>query len=281
MKHKRNLDHPDRRVTHGGIVQDIVEISGFTVGRTVHPPGWRWSKDLQPVVGGEWCMARHVGFVLSGRQTVEMTDGTTFELGPGDIYEIPPGHDGGVLGDEPLVTLDWSGIETWTRVVVGDRVLAGLLMTDVVGSTREALRLGDAAWRSRLAQHHESMRRQLDRYRGREMDTAGDSFFALFDGGARALECAAASLASADKDGISLRAAVHVGEVVVGNDGARGVAVHEVARMTALAEPGEILVSEATRLLVTGTAVTWEDRGEHELRGLEGPRRLFRYAGAP
>ena len=106
MKRKKNLDHPDRRVTHGGIVQDIVEVSGFTVGRTVHPPGWRWSTDLKPVVGGDWCMARHVGVVLSGRQWVEMMDGTRFELGPGDVYEIPPGHDGGVVGDEPLVCVD-------------------------------------------------------------------------------------------------------------------------------------------------------------------------------
>lgn len=261
------------------MVQDVVEISGFTVGRTVFPPGWRWSKDMRPFVGGEWCMARHVGVVLSGRQTVELMDGTTYEIGPGDVFEIPPGHDGEVLGDEPIVCLDWSGIETFTRVRVGERVLAGLLMTDVVGSTEEAIRLGDDLWRNRLAEYHESMRRQLDRFGGREVDTAGDGFFALFDGGARALECAAAAVAAAEQDGISLRAGVHIGEVVVDATGARGMAVHEVARIVAVAEPGEILVSEATRMLVAGAAVSFEERGEHELKGLDGPRRLYRYAG--
>src|SRR5437763_13167484 len=145
--YRKSLDRPDETVTLGDLVQDVVEIGDFTVGRTVHPPGWRWSKDMKPVVGGEWCMARHVGVILSGRQGVQLQDGTTIEFGPNDVYDVPPGHDGYVLGDEPLVAIDWSGIEAWTgfRIRIGERVLAGLLMTDIVGSTPEAARIGDAA----------------------------------------------------------------------------------------------------------------------------------------
>ena len=80
--YRKSLDRPDETVTLGDLVQDVVEIGDFTVGRTVHPPGWRWSKDMKPVVGGEWCMARHVGVILSGRQGVQLQDGTTIEFGP-------------------------------------------------------------------------------------------------------------------------------------------------------------------------------------------------------
>jgi class 3 adenylate cyclase len=159
-----------------------------------------------------------------------------------------------VIGDEPLVELDWSGLETWTgfKVRLRDRVLAALLMTDLVGSTDEASRVGDAEWRKRLAEHHESLRSQLDRYRGCEIDTAGDGMFALFDGAARALECAAAIQASAASNATAIRIGVHVGEVELTTSGARGIAVHEVARITAAAETGEILVSETTRTLSAG-----------------------------
>jgi class 3 adenylate cyclase len=279
--YRKSLDRPDETVTLGDLVQDVVEIGDFTVGRTVHPPGWRWSKDMKPVVGGEWCMARHVGVVLSGRQGIELQDGTTIEFGPNDVYDIPPGHDGYVLGDEPLVAIDWSGLEAWTgfRIRIGERVLAGLLMTDIVGSTTEAARIGDAAWRRRLAEHYESMRSRLDRFRGREIDTTGDGMFALFDGAARALECAAAIRDSAEANGVHVRSGVHVGEVELSGRGARGIAVHEVARITALAGPGEILVSEATRSLVLSAGMSFEDRGTHELKGLDEVRRLYAYAG--
>jgi class 3 adenylate cyclase len=146
-------------------------------------------------------------------------------------------------------------------------------MTDLVGSTAEASRLGDALWRDRLAHHLESMRMLLGRFRGREIDTAGDGMFALFDGAARALECAAAIQDAAGTQEMPVRIGVHVGEVELTSNGARGIAVHEVARIAAAA--GEILTSEATRALSMRAGLEFEDRGEHQLKGLEEQRRLF------
>jgi class 3 adenylate cyclase len=277
--HRKNLDEPDETFELHGMVEHAVTIGDYTVGRVVQPPGFRWSIHVQPMVGGDWCTARHVGVVLSGRMGVDLEDGTSFELGPNDVFDIPPGHDAYVVGAEPLVEIDWSGLEAWTgfRVRLHDRVLAGLLMTDIVGSTQEASRLGDPAWRRRLADHHESIRLHLGRFRGREIDTAGDGMFALFDGAARALECAAAIRESARTLETPVRIGVHVGEVELTADGARGIAVHEVARIMAAAGSGEILASETTRALSLGAGLEFEDRGPHDLKGLDGPRRLFAF----
>ena len=279
--YRKSLDEPDETFELDGMVEHLVAIGDYTVGRVVQPPGFRWSINVKPLVGGEWCQARHVGVILSGHMRVELEDGATFELGPNDVFDIPPGHDAYVVGDEPLVELDWSGLEAWTgfNVRARDRVLAGLLMTDIVGSTEEARRVGDAEWRRRLADHHESLRSQLDRFRGREVDTAGDGMFALFDGAARALECAAAIRKAAETQGTPIRIGVHVGEVELTANGARGVAVHEVARITAAADPGEILVSETTTVLSTGSGLRFEDRGAHALKGLDGTRPLFGFVG--
>jgi class 3 adenylate cyclase len=277
--YRKSLDAPDETFELEGMVEHLVELGDYTVGRVVQPPGFRWSRHVQPLVGGDWCTARHVGVVLSGRMGVELQDGTVFELGPNDVFDIPPGHDAYVVGDEPLVELDWSGLEAWTgfKVRLHDRVLAGLLMTDIVGSTHAASKVGDARWRRRLAEHHESTRLQLGRFGGREIDTAGDGMFALFDGAARALECAAAIRASANDQGTPIRIGVHVGEVELTTNGARGIAVHEVARITSAADPGEILVSETTRVLCMGARLGFEDRGEHQLKGIDGARRLFSF----
>jgi class 3 adenylate cyclase len=279
--YRKSLDDPDETVEVAGIVEDVIEIGDFTVGRVFHPAGWRWSKDMKPLVGGDWCAARHVGVVISGRFRVELKDGTTFEVGPNEVHDIPPGHDAYVLGDEPVVTIEWSGLRAWTGFQTGskDRVLAGLVMTDIVGSTAEAVRVGDVVWRHHLAAHHESMRSQLDRFRGREIDTAGDGMLAVFDGAARALECAAAIRDLARRDEMQIRVGVHVGEVELAGPNVRGVAVHEVARITSAARPGEILVSEPTQAMAMGAGVSFEDRGTHELKGLPEPRRLFAYLG--
>jgi class 3 adenylate cyclase len=280
--YRKSFEEPDETFELDGMVEHVVRIGDYTVGRVVQPPGFGWRTNVQPIVGGEWCVARHVGVVVSGRMGVELSDGTRFELGPGDVFDIPPGHDAYVVGDEPLVEVDWSGLEAWTgfRVRLHERVLAGLLMTDIVGSTGEATRLGDAVWRTRLSDHLESVRASLGRFRGREIDTAGDGMFALFDGAARALECAAAIRDAAGNDGVPVRIGVHVGEVELTATGARGIAVHEVARIAALAGAGEILTSESTRALSTGAGLEFEDRGLHRLKGLEGERRLFAFVAA-
>jgi class 3 adenylate cyclase len=147
-------------------------------------------------------------------------------------------------------------------------------MTDLVGSTAKATAMGDGAWREALALHHERVREQLELFRGREIDTAGDGVLAMFDGAARGLRCAAAIRASAASDGLEVRIGVHIGEVEAAGEGIKGVAVHEVARIAALAGPGEILVSETTRAMATPAGLAFEDRGEHELKGLTGPYRL-------
>jgi class 3 adenylate cyclase len=261
------------------MVEHVVKIGDYTVGRVVQPPGFRWSKHIRPIVGGEWCAARHVGVIVSGRMGVELKDGARFELLPNDVFDIPPGHDAYVIGDEPLVEIDWSGLEAWTgfKVRLHDRILAGLLMTDIVGSTTEASRLGDALWRDRLAHHLEAIRMLLGRFRGREIDAAGDGVFALFDGAARALECAAAIQDAAEAQEMPVRIGVHVGEVELTSNGARGVAVHEVARIATAAGPGEILTSEATRALSIGAGLEFKARGVHQLKGLEEQRRLFAF----
>ena len=277
---RKSFASPDEQLTEGGVVQQLVEIGDFTVGHVQHPPGWRWSEHMKPLVGTDLCDARHVGVVLSGRLGVELRDGTTFEVGPNEVYDIPPGHDAWVVGDTPLVSIDWAGLESWTgfRTSLHDRVLAGLLMTDLVGSTREAARVGDAQWRRRLADYFEAIRAQLDRYKGREVDTAGDGMFALFDGAARALGCAVAIRDIAARHELPTRIGVHVGEVELTATGARGIAVHETARVAAAAEAGQILVSEATKVLAAGALLAFDDCGVHELKGIDEPRRLFAYA---
>jgi class 3 adenylate cyclase len=277
--YRKSFDDPDETFEVDGMVEHVVKIGDYTVGRVVQPPGFRWSTNIRPIVGGEWCAARHVGVVVSGRMGVELKDGARFELGPNDVFDIPPGHDAYVVGDEPLVEIDWSGLEAWTgfKVRLHDRVLAGLLMTDIVGSTAEVSRVGDALWRDRMAHHLESTRLLVGRFRGREIDTAGDGMFALFDGAARALECAAAIQDAAGTEEMPVRIGVHVGEVELTSNGARGIAVHEVARIAAAAGPGEILTSEATRALSMGAGLEFEDRGMHQLKGLNEQRQLFAF----
>jgi class 3 adenylate cyclase len=279
MPFRKSLDEPDYSAEYGAAVEDVVAIGDFTVGRLVQQPGFGWRTHIQPLVGGEWCVARHVGVILAGHLRVVLHDGTTIDLRANDVFEIPPGHDAWVVGDEPVVELDWSGLEAWTgfRMRLHERVLAGLLMTDLVGSTAEAERIGDAAWRDRLAAHHETLRSLLDRYGGREIDTAGDGMFALFDGAARALECAGRIRDNAEQQSLGVRIGVHVGEVELTTRAARGIAVHEVARITAAADRGEILVSEMTRALTSSAGLEFEDRGDFALKGLEGTRQLHAY----
>jgi len=153
-------------------------------------------------------------------------------------------------------------------------------MTDIVGSTDTAVRLGDAAWKEVLAGHGDRVRRELDRFRGLEVTTTGDGFLALFDGAARAVRCAAAIRDRAPDDGLQIRAGVHSGEVERQAGNVRGIAVHAVTRIAALAQPGEVLVSAPAFGLLEGSDLKLEDAGEHELRGLPGRRRIYRFGQA-
>ncbi len=161
-------------------------------------------------------------------------------------------------------------------VASSDRVLATVLFTDLVGSTEKAAALGDEAWASLLAAHDDAVRAELARFSGEEIDTAGDGFLALFDGPARAIRCGLSIRDALASLGLDVRAGVHTGEVErPPNEKPRGIAVHVGARVMSFARSGEVVVSSTTRDLVEGSGLELEDRGEHELKGLEGVRRLY------
>ncbi|HEX9415609.1 MAG TPA: adenylate/guanylate cyclase domain-containing protein [Gaiellaceae bacterium] len=156
-----------------------------------------------------------------------------------------------------------------------DRVLATVLFTDIVGSTQRASEIGDHRWRELMAAHDAAVRRELERFRGREVDTAGDGFFATFDGPARAVRCATAIGDAAGALGLEVRAGVHTGECELDGEKVRGIAVHTGARVAALAGSGEVLVSSTVKDLVAGSGLEFEDRGQHELKGVPGEWRLY------
>jgi class 3 adenylate cyclase len=156
-----------------------------------------------------------------------------------------------------------------------DRVLATVLMTDIVGSTRLAIQLGDRAWSELLTRHHAIVRKELAAFRGREVDTAGDGFLATFDGPARAVDCACRIRDAVRELGIEIRAGLHTGEIELSGDQVRGIAVHTGARIAAAAQPGEILVSRTVTDLVSGSGIRFEDRGLHALKDIPRQWQLF------
>jgi class 3 adenylate cyclase len=159
-----------------------------------------------------------------------------------------------------------------------DRVLATVLFTDVVGSTAKAAELGDRGWRELLERHHSAVRRELTRYRGRELDTAGDGFFASFDGPARAIRCASSIAEAVGELGIEVRAGLHTGECEMLDGKVAGIAVSIGARVAAQASPGEVLVSQTVKDLVAGSGIDFDDRGAQELKGVPGEWRLYAVA---
>jgi class 3 adenylate cyclase len=278
----KNFHSPDQTIRLPKLTAELVEVGELTVGLVVTQPGWRWSVNVRPEVGGEWCQARHLGVVLSGRVAAQLQDGRMREFGPNDVFDVPPGHDGWTIGDEPCVQIEWAGLHTFAGLSagLGGRALVTLLFTDLVDSTATAKQLGDKAWRDVLTAHFEAIRAELDRFGGREVDTTGDGMFATFDGPARALQCAAAVRRSAARQGLRIRAGVHVGEVELVGGRLRGVAVHEAARIMGKAGVNEILVSETTRVLALTSGLQFDDRGTHELKGLAGEWRLHALAGS-
>jgi pimeloyl-ACP methyl ester carboxylesterase len=156
-----------------------------------------------------------------------------------------------------------------------DRVLATVLFTDIVGSTQRAVELGDRRWHALLAAHEAVVRRELERFRGVEVDTAGDSFLATFDGPARAIRCALAIRDGVHSIGIQIRAGLHTGECEVHGSNIAGIAVHTGARVGAMAGPDEVLVSSTVKDLVAGSGIEFEDRDVHQLKGVPGSWRIF------
>ena len=196
------------------------------------------------------------------------------------LVELPGRDFAPQLGDTDRL---FTELESFVREVEGegweaepDRILATVLFTDIVDSTARAAELGDRAWRELLQRHHEAVRSQLGRFRGNEMDTAGDGFFATFDGPARGVRCAFAIGEDLRRLGLDVRTGLHTGECELVDGKAGGIAVHIGARIASLAEPGEVLVSSTVKDLVAGSGIDFKDRGEHQLKGISEPWRLFK-----
>jgi class 3 adenylate cyclase len=281
---KKSLDMPDERVAFEGIAADVVQLGDASVSRNVFQPGAHCALGGRRLAGDRRapvsCQAHHTGVLLEGRLHIEMDDGSILDIGPNDVFDIPPGHDGWVVSDGPMRAINWSGVRTWLpSPEEGERILATLLFTDIVGSTAVAERLGDAGWRELLGRHNREVRDVLDRFRGREVTTTGDGFLTVFDGAGRAIRAAIAIREGARALGLEVRAGIHTGEVELVGADVRGLAVHEAARIAAGAEPGEIVLSATTRQLVTAGEFAFHELGERELKGLSGPRRLFAVVG--
>ncbi len=212
--------------------------------------------DLDMDVGG----ARYMASRIAGAKYIEL---------PGDDH-LP------FVGDQEAILDEIEEFLTGARQHAElDRVLATVLFTDMVGSTERSAALGDKRWRDLLEAHNRVMREELDRFRGREIDTAGDGFFATFDGPARAVRCACAMRNELARLGIDIRAGLHTGECELVADKVRGIAVHIGSRVASLARPGEVLVSSTVKDLVAGSGLDFEDRGVQTLRGVPGEWRLF------
>jgi class 3 adenylate cyclase len=273
----KSFDKPDEVRTFPAGRMDIITLDEVGIGRIVLQPGWRWSKDVAPIAGTTSCAHRHLGFLISGSLHVRMDDGTETTIVPGDAYEIPPGHDAWVVGDELADSIEFTSAHAFGLPPehLGERVLATVLFSDIVESTAVLERVGDRAWAELLREHNVRLRAAIDHFRGREIDSTGDGFLAIFDGAARAILAAARMDPAVADLGLRVRVGIHTSEVEIVGGRARGVAVHTAARIASLAGAGEVFVSGMTRDLLDGSTVELEPRGEHELKGLSGARPIF------
>jgi class 3 adenylate cyclase len=200
------------------------------------------------------------------------------------IVELPGRNAAPPLGDQEQLFVELERFLSLVLETTGgsspeaERVLATVLFTDIVGATATAVEFGDRRWRELLTAHHDRIRRELARYRGREVDTAGDGFFATFDGPARAIRCACAVSDAVRELGVDIRAGLHTGECELVHGKVGGLAVHIGARVAAKAEPGEVLVSSTVKDLVAGSEIEFHDRGTHPLKGVPGEWHLYSVA---
>lgn len=274
---RRPFGEPDdaRDVPHGTL--ETYDLGEIRIGRSILLPGWRWSDSIKPIARTDLCEYHHIGISVSGACQIRMREGSELLIEGNQFYEVPPGHDAWVVGDEPWITIDWQPSTDFARLEGGgfDRVVATLLVTDIVDSTARALELGDGRWRDLLARHNQLTRDELDRFRGREITTTGDGFVAMFDGAERAIRAAQGILRRSAAVGLEVRAAVHTGELELEGGNVRGLAVHIATRIAALAGPGEVYASWATRELLAGSRIGFADRGEQTLKGIDEPRRVY------
>jgi class 3 adenylate cyclase len=204
--------------------------------------------------------ARYIASQIPGAKLVEL---------PG-VDHIP------IVGDTRALLDEVEEFLTGTRPTYrGDRVLATILFTDIVSSTRHAAALGDEDWHSILEHHHDLVRTEISRFSGEEVETAGDSFLVTFDGPARAIRCACAIRDAVKRLGIDIRAGLHTGEIELLDEKARGIGVHIASRVLEKAGPGEVLVSRTVRDLISGSGIDLKDKGVHQLRGISEAWRLY------
>jgi class 3 adenylate cyclase len=207
--------------------------------------------------------------VRAGRSMAEAIPGAAFVELPGDDH-LP------WVGDSDRVLSEIEAFLTGVRGnVAADRVLGTVLFTDIVGSTERAAEIGDLGWRDLLEAHNARVRREFERFDGREAKTTGDGFLATFDGPARAVRCANAITQTVREIGIEVRAGLHTGEIEFVDGEVHGIAVHIGARVAALAGAGEVLVSSTVKDLIAGSGLEFADRGEHVLKGVPGAWRVF------
>ena len=214
LEHASLLDPANQRSLSRG-VGAAAHVGGLAIGRAILEPGWRWSEDVKPIAGTEWCEVHHLQLIVSGRLAVRLADSDEVdEFVAGDLFDIPPRHDAWVVGDEPADLIDLSGNSAQFGLPASlARQVVTMLMSDIVDSTPTAARLGDARWRQTLADHNRIVRREIERLRGREIDTTGDGFFLAFDSAAGAVECARAIRDSVQRLELQVRIGVHTGEI--------------------------------------------------------------------
>jgi class 3 adenylate cyclase len=208
--------------------------------------------------------------IEGGRDVADRIAGAQFVELPG-IDSFP------WAGDQEPLLAEVAAFVTGSRATEeAHRVLATVLFTDIVGSTEKAAQLGDARWKELLAAHDEKAKAEIERFRGRYVNTTGDGLLATFDGPARAVRCAKAIVEAVRPLGFEIRAGCHTGEIELEGEHVRGIAVHIGARVGALAGPGEVLVSSTVKDLVAGSGLVFAEAGEHELKGVPEQWRLYR-----
>ena len=253
---------------------------------------WHARRSLSPgaaLTSFRAAMELDVGDILSAVRVPTLVLPRPAQPGPGQyvaariknatVVELPPLQGLYTWVDDEVHRATMAATKNFVEQLLGhgdrERVLSTVLFTDLVGSTELASRLGDTAWRELLQRHHAAVRRELARFQGRELDTAGDGFFATFDGPARAVRAATAIRSSLGELDLEVRAGVHTGECETSDGKVVGVAVSIGARIAALASPGEVLVSSTVKDLVAGSGLEFEDRGDHALKGIADPWRVF------
>lgn len=273
---RKSFDDPDEVRELPRLTLDLLRVGALAVGRGTIQPGWRWSIHMRRATEERLCQIHHLQLVLSGRFAVEMADGEYLEIGPDEVFDVPPGHDAWVLGDDPVVLVDFLGnIQQLGLPASSDRVVTTLLMTDIVDSTATASRLGDVAWKQALGEHNRVVRTRLERYRAVEVNTTGDGFLAMFASARGAIGCAASIRDGTAAIGLPVRIGIHTGEVEMLPGDIGGIAVHAAARVMALGQASDVIVSSTTRGLIADPDLRFESKGTQDLKGLPSPLELF------